>query len=137
MAKLKAKVGESRMDMIRRAQPGDTLVFDNECLEYPRHCFDGNKGHNCFTCCYCSLPNGTDKQFQDQVAEDFKRVHGNQFKIIPVKKLEEEMVDLVDVLLEWAAEDLEERRPTLDSIYAVAVKKVKDREFRKLISKLL
>lgn len=83
MAELKAKFGESRMDMIRRAQPGDTLIFGNECLERKHHCFDGSVGHSCFTCCYCSLINGNDYQFQDQVAEDFKKVYGDKFAIIP------------------------------------------------------
>ncbi len=136
MAELKAKVGESRMDLIRRAKPGDTLIFGNECLERKNHCFDDGRSHTCFNCCYCNLPNGTDRQFQEEVAEEFKRVHGNKFKIIPVKNIEDEMVDLVDVLLEWAAEDLEERRPILDSIYAVAVKKVKYRDFKRLLGKL-
>lgn len=113
MAKLKVKVGESRMDMIRRAQPGDTLVFGNECLEHPRHCFDGNKGHNCFTCCYCSLPNGNNKQFQDQVAEDFKRVFGSKFAIIPKVNIvknepskKEILQEGADRTKEWATKNM-------------------------------
>lgn len=51
-------------------------------------------------------------------------------------KLKEQKIDFINVLLEWVLEDEEERRPILDSIYELAVKKVKDREFAKLLKSL-